>query len=461
MIIENSNIHKLVSSSNFKFFFDQINIPVAFISVSNEVIFKNLRFSKLNAKTKKAITSLNLDFNENSHNYNIDSSNLIIAVSKVFENDNLTGFFLQVNCKESILPDQNKLHSIAHDFNNILTSVNNSLSLIKTKNLVQPDGKALIENIGKCTFRAAEITRELLSKNTASIVKTEFDILAVIKEVIDAITHTADKKVVFNLTGNAKQIFIYGNPNDIYRSIFNIVLNAVEAIEDKGEISITSSVKNPDFIKQNIRIETKNNFAEILIKDNGCGMSPDTINKIFDLNFSTKKRKRKSGLGLSIVKKSIEEHEGKIFVESTKGKGTAFSIYLPSVETETKHKTNNKNRTILIAEDEVMLRELLRDLIESYQYNVIEASNGKEALDILNENRNINLLIIDRKMPDIDGIECIRKIREKLKSDLPIILASGSPSINEIDYSKLKIDAILNKPYNFPNMLNLISSLLD
>jgi len=461
VIIENSNIHQLLSGNNFKYFFDQIAAPVTFISVSNEVIFENLQFRKLSVKNKKAIFSCDLNFKENTRNYNIGSANLFVSISKVFENKNLTGFFIHVNCSKGTLPDQTKLHSIAHDFNNILTSVNNSLSLIKTKKLVQPDGKALIENIEKCTFRAAEITRELLSNNKASIVKTEFDILAVIKEVIEAITHTADKNVIFNLLNDAEQIYIYGNPNDLYRSIFNIVLNAVEAIEDKGEILITSSVKNPNYIKQYLQIDTKNNFAEIIIKDNGCGMSADTINKIFEINFSTKNRKRKSGLGLSIVKRSIEEHDGKIFVESEKGKGTAFSIYLPCVQTETKQKINNKDKTILIAEDEVMLRELLKDLIESYQYNVIEASNGKEALDILNENPNINLLIIDRKMPDIDGVECIKRIREKLKSDLPVILASGSPSINQIDYSKLKIDAILNKPYNFPNMLSLISSLLD
>ncbi|MCL5028755.1 MAG: response regulator, partial [Bacteroidetes bacterium] len=140
--------------------------------------------------------------------------------------------------------------------------------------------------------------------------------------------------------------------------------------------------------------------------------------------------------------------------------GTKFDVFIPAFETTAVEKLTPAEKIILLADDEIMLRDLLSELLESYGYNVIKVSTGVEALKVLTEEIKVNLAIIDYNMPQMDGLECIKQIRE-LKFKMPIILSSGSFAFGEdFDYKKIGVNTILSKPYEFETMLSTIQKLI-
>ena len=142
------------------------------------------------------------------------------------------------------------------------------------------------------------------------------------------------------------------------------------------------------------------------------------------------------------------------------GKGTTFEIFIPSIRKEIKSREDKKEKIILLADDEVILQDLISELLESHNYYVIKVQNGLDVLKILTEELMIDLLIIDYNMPIMNGLDCIAKIRE-MKINLPIILSTGSLGLSKnLDIEKAGINKLLNKPYNFESLLSTIEELI-
>jgi len=352
------------------------------------------------------------------------------------------------NNKENYLK---KIKQAAHDLNNILTSISASVTTLNQKIEPNKDVNKLLLNIENSTIRAAEIVDDLLAKDGSKTkIKRKIQINKLILDVTDSIKNTLNKKIELKIN-TANEVFkVRGNFSDLYRVVLNLLINAKEAIIDKGKIEI--STYNSEYK------DTK--YVVISIKDTGAGIYKENIDSIFNDGFSTKDKSSESGLGLFIVKDIINDHNGFIEVESKPGKGTEFIIYLPRIIPLKKIISDNPEKTILIAEDETTILELLSDLLRSYNYNVISVVNGSEALSKINSVENIDLLIIDKKMPDLDGITCINKIR-KTDKKMPIILMTGSQSITDIIDSELRIDGKIKKPYNFEEILDLVRSLIN
>ncbi|MGE5499538.1 MAG: ATP-binding protein, partial [Syntrophothermus sp.] len=351
----------------------------------------------------------------------------------------------------------------AHDFNNLLSSIFGSLNLLKKRLADRPDVNYLIENIENSSVRAADLTKGLLSYGkTTPKRKTLIKPAELVRELQGVVTQTFPEthRLEFS-TGNDLHD-IMGNATEIYQVLLNMCINAKEAIKESGTISISAV---------NFIIDDKNGFDFPLldkgeyvcfsIKDTGEGISEENLIKIFDPYFSTKKKETVSGLGLYVTYGIVKAHNGYIDVKSRQGQGTTFNIYIPSVKKEAPSAPKDESEKILIlADDEIMLRDLLAELLESYNYQVIAVQNGLEVLQIITEEIKADLLIIDYNMPVMDGLTCIQKIRE-LGLDIPVILSTGSASAAEdkiID--ELKIDMILNKPYEFEVMLEAVQKLV-
>jgi CheY-like chemotaxis protein len=191
------------------------------------------------------------------------------------------------------------------------------------------------------------------------------------------------------------------------------------------------------------------------VQDDGVGIDENILPFIFDENFSTKDKNKISGVGLSIVKSILQKYEGDINLESEPDKGTKFIIKLPSLSQTTASSVANKK--ILIAEDENILRELLAELFISYGFEVMTVQNGKELLDIISNN-HFDILLVDKKMPELDGVSCIKEIR-KSGNQVPIILASGSNVSADGEIIKL-VQNIILKPYNFEEILSAVRELV-
>jgi nitrogen-specific signal transduction histidine kinase len=352
-----------------------------------------------------------------------------------------------------------QLKIIAHDLNNILTNISSGVQLAKNNIDDKLQVSNLLEHIENNTEKASEIVNEILTKNDTTIVKkNKLSLENIIDETIISIKDSLSEKTKIEFNPIAVNDNIFANHTDIYRVILNLIINANDAIATgKGKISIElsnwrDSLKNPIDRRY---IE----YAVITVKDNGKGIAKENLSKIFTEGFSTKQNKTKeSGFGLSIIKRIIESNDGFIKVESKRNKGTTFKIFIPTL-TKENEKLSFHKQTVIIAEDDSFQREVLKDLISSMNLKVLSAVNGIDVLNYYNREK-IDLIIVDKNMPEMDGIECIKEIR-RTDLSIPIILSTGN-SYEELkeEISKNKISRILKKPYSFESIQNLLLELL-
>lgn len=370
---------------------------------------------------------------------------------------------------ESRLLQMQKLETIgklssgmAHDFNNLLSSIFGSINLLKRGGPVREDYNRLLDNIEKCAIRARDLTKGLLSFGKPNSRRKELvkpnDLLGEISKVI---SQTFPKQIKFEYDVANSLYDILGDSTEIYQVVLNLCVNAREAIENSGTISL--SARNITIDEKNVMrfpLFKKDNYVNISVSDTGSGIKEENILKIFDPYFSTKIKDTGSGLGLYVTYGIIKAHQGYIEVDSKENARTTFEVYLPSYEPNVVGRPIDDNKIILLADDEIMLRDLLADLLESNGFNVIKVSSGVEALTVLTEEIKVDLIIIDYNMPEMNGLQCIERIRE-LNFQIPIILSTGSLNFEtKIDLPKLGINSILNKPYEFDAMMSTIKKLI-
>ncbi len=372
---------------------------------------------------------------------------------------------------ESRLLQAQKLETIgklasgmAHDFSNLLSSIFGSLNLLKRKIPEREDIYRLLDNIESCSIRAKDLTKGLLSYGKPTPKRKELikpNLL--LNEISKVISQTFPKKISFESNINDNLYDILGNGTEIYQVLLNLCVNAKEAIANTGTITlkaenITVNLENTI----NYRLLEKGNYVCFSVSDTGDGIEEENIQRIFDPYFSTKGKETGSGsgLGLYVTYGIIKAHNGHIDVSSKRGEGTSFEVYIPSYEPTKAAKSKKTEKIIVLADDEVMLRDLLAELLESYDYNVIRVISGVELLKVLTEEIKVDLAVVDFNMPEMNGLESIQKIRE-LGLNIPIILSTGSMNIAEnFDHKKYGINSVLSKPYEFETMLATIQKLI-
>ena len=352
----------------------------------------------------------------------------------------------------------NVLKMTAHDLNNIFTSILNSVELLKIK-IKDNDQSILLKNIENNSIRASEIVNELLlTEENKEKLKTRISIKTLISDLELTLKKSFDSSVKIELKLDENIGDVFGNYSDLFRVLLNLCVNAKDALADK----ILISVYNTD-VSKTINYLSLNNkdFVVIKIADNGKGIEKASLADIFKTGFSTKKSHTVSGLGLSIVKRIVDEQKGYIEVESVFGKGTTFKIYFPVVQKVDKNISVSLNKKILIAEDTKEIADELSELLKFENYIPTVAYDGEKVLNLLSERKTFDLFIIDKKMPGINGIELIKRIRRK-DSLVPIILATGSmPSEDENSLSELNINKYIKKPYLFETLLENIRELVQ
>jgi signal transduction histidine kinase/CheY-like chemotaxis protein len=370
---------------------------------------------------------------------------------------------------ESRLLQAQKLETIgklssgmAHDFSNLLSSIFGSLNLLRKKVPDTDDTKRLIDNIESCSIRARDLTKGLLSYGKSTPKRKELvkpNLL--VNEISKVVTQTFPGTVKYIEHVNENLHNILGNSTEVYQVLLNLCVNAKEATD--GEGTITLSANNISIDKKNIinhPLLNEGNYVLFTVKDDGSGIEEKDLQKIFDPYFSTKEKETVSGLGLYVSYGIIKAHKGMIEVTSEVGAGTQFDVYIPAFEPQKEKSPSSPDKIILLADDEEMLSDLLAELLESNDYNVIKVSSGKEALRVLTEEIKVDLLIIDYNMPEMSGLETIEKIR-KLNLDVPVILSSGITDFDTDEImDKYGINNCVQKPYVFETMLETIQSVI-
>lgn len=375
------------------------------------------------------------------------------------------------NTLESSLLQAQKLETIgkltsgmAHDFSNLLSNIFGSLNLLKKKVPNEEPILRLLENIESCSVRAKDLIQGVLTfgkptPKREELIKPNF----LLMEISKVIAQTFPSRMKFELEANDKLFDILGNGTEIYQVLLNLCVNAKEAMDGSGKLKITGkNLVIDDKLIINYPYLNKGSYVTISVQDTGSGIAEENLRNIFTPYFSTKDRASGSGsgLGLYVTHNIVKSHSGHIEVTSKLNEGTTFTVFLQAYEPISAEKEIVGERIILLADDEIMLRDLLGELLESNGYNVIKVGTGVEALKVLIEEIKVDLAIIDYNMPEMNGIDCIKKIRE-LDYNIPLILSSGSLGITDtLDLEAMGITAALPKPYEFDTLLRKIKNLL-
>ncbi|KRH96980.1 PAS domain S-box protein [Cylindrospermopsis sp. CR12] len=358
---------------------------------------------------------------------------------------------------------------IAHDLNNILTPILGSAQLLKRKSLqdhiTHPQLLTMIEDNAT---RASSLVKQVFSfAKGASNEWTIVQIKHLILEIVNLAKHTFPKsiKLKTKIANNLSTVF--GDSTELYQIMINLVVNALNAMPSGGVLTIAAE---NTFIDGNNLINEKlqqGHYILITIIDTGIGMSQAVADKIFEPFFTTKENGLGSGIGLSIVSRIIQKHNGYLQFYTQQGQGSKFEVFLPSIEAphpplpQELPTEIGRGELILIVDDEPQIRDVTRMILETHNYDTLTASNGMEAIAIYGQyKQDISVVLMDIMMPKIDGIATIQAMK-KINPLVKIIACSGISTIEAIPKSaNMKIQGVLLKPYSASDLLSSMSMVI-
>ena len=362
---------------------------------------------------------------------------------------------------------------VAHDFNNILTVIQGYADFLQARydgdtNLTEP-----LKQISDASRRAATLTRQLLMFSRKQVLQPKvLDLNKVIQNLTNMLSRVLGEDIALE-TAFGELPAIEADAGMLEQVMMNLAVNARDAMPHGGKITIATSVREVDSDQArqwpDARIGRTVCFS---FTDTGSGMDRETLNRIFEPFFSTKEVGKGTGLGLATVHGIVKQHRGWIEVKSEIGQGTTFVIYLPAANRPVEAPVEPASpagqtaargtETILVAEDEPMLRELVRELLRQTGYRVLEAANGVEALKVWDEhNGEIDLLLTDMVMPEgLSGRELAQQLKSR-SPDLPVIYTSGYSAEVMGEDADLTGMHFLAKPYQAPQLMKLVADCLE
>jgi len=361
---------------------------------------------------------------------------------------------------------------MAHDFNNVLTVIAGYATLLAMRFARGSEESAMAGEIVTSVERASEMTRSLLAFSRKEPMNMKPDeINGIVAALEKSLRMLIREDVDFKCTLSDQAIPVMADKGQLEQVIVNLVVNARDAMPSGGTLTIaTSIVEVRDGDTEHGENTSPGMYGALSVSDTGFGMDSETREHIFEPFFTTKEINRGTGLGLSIVHGIIAKHQGRINVQSEKGQGTTFKIYLPllcqlpeSKKPEQRDKILPKgNETILLVDDDAAVRQMTTWLLEKSGYRLIVADNGETALSTFKDNQDaIQLLITDVIMPRMNGKELYEEI-SRIKTNIPAIFMSGYTA--EIMGEKMppRADTLfLSKPLKPEQLLIAIRQMLD
>ncbi len=360
---------------------------------------------------------------------------------------------------------------IAHDFNNMLAGMNGNLYLLKRRVQNVPDAQEKVKNIEALVQRAANMIHQLLAfarKETTNMRK--LPLTPFVKESIKLLRTLVPENIRLELDFCTELLPIQADATLVHQMLANLINNAREAVVSTPDPHILIRLRplhtDAEFVRAH-PYSKEGYYACLSIKDNGRGISDDELVRIFDPFYTNKRTGDGSGLGLSMILGAIRTHEGFVTVESAVGQGSTFCLWFPLLEEptaaaikETKgvNTTTGQGELILIADDEMELRETTADVLEALGYRVLTARDGQDAFDIFMAQKNeIALTLLDVVMPHCNGPELATVLR-KLRPDVKIIFTTG----HDLGTKPTDISGpVLGKPFDIGKLSRLIRKLLE
>ena len=359
---------------------------------------------------------------------------------------------------------------IAHDFNNLLTVIIGSSEAL-SEELDDPEQRELARLILDTAERAGELTRSLLAfARRQPLSPRALDINQLLAESQPLIRRTLGANLHFSIEMAPDVRPVFADRGQTEAAILNLCLNARDAMPNGGRLTI--STQNASFDEAFVRHHSgarPGEYVAVHVSDTGAGIAPEVLDRIFEPFFTTKEKGRGTGLGLAMVYGFTKQSQGYIGVETEEGQGTTFSLYLPVGETNDDPRDGaplseppRGDETILLVEDDALVRAHVQGQLVSLGYRVVEASDGPEALAQLERHSDIALLFTDMMMPGgLNGRELAERARA-LWPGLKVLFSSGYSNETLMEDGRL-IDGItlLSKPYSKRQLAEFVREVLD
>jgi len=361
---------------------------------------------------------------------------------------------------------------IAHDFNNILGIIVGYVSLIEGSNGDPGVLGRAIGAISRATARGSALVSQLLTfAGNTEVESEQVQLNDVVQELSKMLEQTFPKSITTRLELDARLPSVHGSGTQLHQLLLNLCINARDAMPAGGILSISTSVVSGEVVRARFPNASAAEYVRVCVRDTGTGMSEETRQRIFEPFFTTKSVGRGTGLGLSVALGIVEGHRGLIAVDSEVGRGTVFTIYLrlsderpapPSRLEAARALVPGGTETLLVIEDEELLRSLLKSVLEARGYVVLTADDGPHGLELFEAHKGeIDAVISDLGLPELSGVDVLERVR------------TGDPRVKRLIMSGLLtpdvaatlrcagVSGIIAKPFQPSDVLRVVRAALD
>lgn len=354
--------------------------------------------------------------------------------------------------------------------NNVLAPILLTVEILKDS-VPDAHGLKMLEMVENSARRGSDIVSQVLGfARGKDGERAVIQIRHIIKETMSIVKHTFPKSISVRQNIPRDIWTILGDATQLHQLLMNLCVNARDAMPDGGTLNVSAENKTIDERYARKHVEAKpGSYLMLVVQDTGTGMPPEIRDRIFEPFFTTKEQGKGTGLGLSTVYSIVKSHDGFITVESEVGKGSAFGIYLPASESSQEPTTAiaqeffppGNGELILIVDDEESILQITKQTLETFRYQTLTASDGREALALYtSRGKEIALVLTDLMMPNMDGAATIRALRA-MNPSVKIIASSGLIDNRQwIGDEDTATDAFIAKPYTADKLLNTIHQVL-
>jgi len=399
-------------------------------------------------------------------NYRQQPQSILIVNSDITEKKQLEAQFLRAQRMESI---GTLAGGIAHDLNNVLAPILMSVQLLALSIPDDDRSQQWLEILENNTKRGADLVKQVVS--FARGIKGDHTIVQVrhlLGEIRQIAQETFPKLIKIKTDIPPNLWTVSGDATQLHQVFMNLCVNARDALTDGGTLSISGQNLAIDehYARMNLDAQV-GLYIVITVADTGAGIPPEILDRIFEPFFTTKELGQGTGLGLSTVMGIIKSHGGFVNVYSELGQGTKFKVYLPAVkaaDTESEEQLElpiGQKELVLLVDDEAAIREITKTSLETYQYRVMMASDGIEAIALYTEYQDdISIVLVDMMMPEMNGPNTIRSLQE-INPQVKIIAVSGLAASDKLNQASIMgIKTFLYKPYTAQELLTAIKEVL-
>jgi signal transduction histidine kinase len=361
---------------------------------------------------------------------------------------------------------------IAHDLNNVLAPIMMAGDLLQTAALNENE-RECVEMVRASSARGADMVRQLLLfSRGADGRRAKLDPSRIVRDVARMITETFPKDIQVRLEMPSTACLVEADATQLHQVVLNLCVNARDAMPHGGTLSMTLERVEIDGESAELHPPAQAGpYVVFIVADSGTGIAPDIVDKIFDPFFTTKPAGQGTGLGLSTVQGIVASHGGFVDVQSRPGSGTAFRVYLPhaagaeaddAASSADGDAPRGAGQTILVVDDERMVRSLIKRTLQDYGYRVLVAEGGAQALNVFDSSPDpVDLVMVDMWMPHMDGATTIRRLARRDPNTRVIAMSGLSEMRDQVLRSSPVVKRFIVKPWRTKDLLTTIDDVVN